>query len=408
MTRKVRVFISFVLAIGFLIFSYWVTNLRFPLSGEGALLSKVELLREIVWPKSVEVVDSVLFVNVTYDRDLRPIKDLYQTPVGRIDITDRQKLIRLLRYLKEDDSYKYILLDVFFGNDVETPYDDELFSLIDSIPRIIVPSHDGQELADCRLMNKSGIADYVTTFFKSSFVKYPYFNDTLKSMPVKMYEDITHREIERHGIFYTERNRLVRKSIVLTFDVVADKIYADNGEKIWYNLGADLLDDSIPEYQSIGDNLLFENPALTQNKYIVIGSYAGEDTHSTFIGNLSGTVLNFNAFISLMNGHHIVSPVLVSVLLLVFWGMSYLTISRQSAQDLLQKSLESNICGKSRKAVLALSFLCSWVGYSLLMTIICISTYFTLGEAYDIFVTSNLFYVLSLIIKCLHKHNFCF
>lgn len=408
MSQKRRFIVSFFLSIVFLIFSYWVTNLRLPLSGEGVLLSRIELLREILLPRPTTVADSVLFVNVTYDRDLRPAKDQYQFPAGRAPITDRQKLLKLLRYLKETNSYRYVLLDVFFGDNYETEYDKELYAVIDSMPRIVIPYHEGYNLATAKLMKKSGVADYSTTFFKSSFAKYPYYNDTLKSMPVKMYEDIMHRSIDKHGIFYTDGGRLVRKSIVLTFDMKADKAYADNGDKIWYNLGMDLLDDSIPEYKTKGNNLLFKDPMLTDGKYIVIGSFDGDDTHSTFMGKLSGAVLNFNAFISLMNNRHVVSLTLIYVLFFVFWCMSYLTISRQNIQELLKNSLDSNKGKKARILILALSFICSWIGYSLLMTIICISTYFILGEVYDIFITSTFFYLLSLIVTRLHEHNICF
>lgn len=403
MSQRARLIISFLLAIGFLIFSYWVTNLHFPISGEKTILTKLELLREYFWPRENKIIDSVLFVNVTYDRELRPVADDFGIPVGRVQVTDRHKLLKVLQYLKEHDEYKYILLDVFFGNDVQTEWDEELFAIINSMPRIVIPYHSDETIADERLMSKSGLADYLVTYSESDFVKYPYFCDTAQSMPVKMYEEITGRKIEKHGMFYTDGRRVVRSCIVLTFDLWANEMYADNGEKIWYNMGMDLLDDSIPEFAAIGDNLLYKQPDLIRNKYIVIGSFEGDDSHTTFLAEMPGAVINFNAFISLLNGHHTVSVTLVCICFIMFFLLSYLTLSRKRLQDLLH---EIDISSKNKTIHMlaqTLVFLCSWVGYSLVLSLLCIATYFLLGEAYDIFITSTLFYLFNLSITLYDK-----
>ena len=405
MKSKGRIILSFVLSIGFLVFSYWITNLRFPISGEKALLTKLELLHDYLWPRGSEVIDSVLFVNVTYDKELRPTEDEYGIPEGNIPITDRHKLLRLLQYLKEKNDYKYILLDVFFSNDVRTEWDDELFATIEQMPRIVIPCHSDEMLADERLKAKAGLADYLVTFSESDFVKYPYFCDTIQSIPVKMYEELTDRRIKRRGIFYTDGWHIVRSSIVLTFSLRAYERYADNGEKIWYNLGMDLLDDSIPEIGVKGDNLLYLRPELTRGKYIVIGSFQGDDTHTTFLEEMSGAVINFNAFISLLDGHHIVSLSLTVILFVVFFLLSYLTLSRKRLQDLLQQLAKSAHNKAIRITLKIMIFVCTWIGYSMLLTILCVITYLTLGEAYDIFITSTMFYLFGLSITLFDKFH---
>jgi hypothetical protein len=380
-----------------------VTNLRFPVSGEREILAKVETLRDMIWPRPIEANDSILFVNVEYDKEQRPTKDLMQMPAGRIPITDRGKLIRLLSYLKEQDSYRYILLDVSFSDDIQTEYDSELYGLICSMPRIVIPMHSGVRLADNRLLEKAGLADYETTYFKSSFLKYPYFNDTVKSVPIRMYEEVTGRDIKKTGIFYSDGGRLARSSIVLTFELLANRTYADDGDKIWYNLGMDLLNDSIAEFGVRGENLLYEDPDLTRDKYIVIGSFGGDDMHSTFAGTLSGSVILFNAFISLMNEHHVISMTLLCVLFVVFFFMSYLTLSKTGMKELLQERHHAYNNRFSRILLGMLIRLSSWIGYSMLLTILCLVTYFTLGEAYDIFITSTAFYLLSRLIAFIEK-----
>lgn len=407
MSQRARIVLSVFLSIGFLLFSYWVTNLRFPVSGEKTLLAKLELLHDYFWPRENEVIDSVFFVNVTYDKELRPVREEYDVPAGRTQITDRHKLLRLLRYLKEKDDYKYILLDVFFGDDVHTEWDEALYATIDSMQRIVIPYHNDEEIADRRLLKKAGLADYFTTFLESDFVKYPYLCDTSKSIPVKMYEDITGRSIKKHGIFYTDGWRLVRSSIVLTFDLQANKTYADNGEKIWYNLGMDLLGDSIQEWNEVGDSLLYKQPEMTHGKYIVIGSFKGDDMHATFLGEMAGAAINFNAFISLLNGHHIISATLAIVLLFAFFLLSYLTLSRKQLKELLGELAEVSQNRLPRVCLKVLILMCSWIGYSSFLTILCITTYVTLGEIYDIFITSTLFYLFNISITLsdkIHKY----
>ena len=392
-----------VCALFFLMLSYWITNLRFPVSGEKAVLSNLELLRSMFLSTKQEVPDSVLFVNVTYDKVSVPKLDEYGFTAGQAQITDRQKLLQLLKYLKQTDCYKYILLDVFFEKDVWSEWDDSLFSTIATMPRIVVPCHSDTPIADDRLLPKAGLADYLVTFSESDFVKFPYLSDSLESLPVKMYKDLTGHEIRKSGLFYSDGLMLARSSIVLTFDLKANTTYAENGEKIWYNLGMDLLADSLPGMQEKGSNLLYESPELTRDKYIVVGAFNGDDTHTTFAGEISGAVVNFNAFISLLNRHHIVSVTLLSVLFVVFFLLSYLIFSRKRLKTLLE-SWSANTRNKwQRRGLKALTMMSSWIGLSQFLTIVCVTTYLLLGEAYDIFITSTFFYIMQKAVELYDK-----
>lgn len=414
MSRRARIISSLFISIGFLLFSYWVTNLHLPISGEKILLTKLEVLHDYLWPRDNKIIDSVLFVNVTYDKELRPVYDkspdgIDIAPAGRIPITDRHKLLKLLQYLQEKDDYKYILLDVFFGDDVKTEWDEALFSTIISMPRIVIPYHKDATIADERLIQKAGLADYLTTFLESDFVKFPYLCDTEQSIPVKMYEEITGRKIKKHGFFYTDGLYLVRSSIILTFDLLANETYVSDGVndvKVWNNLGMDLLDDTIPEMDAIGDNLLYTIPEMTQNKYIVIGSFQGDDMHKTFLGEQSGAVIIFNAFISLLHRHHIVSIFLIIILFVTFFVLSYLTLSKMQLKDKLGELAKSSQNKMLRRCLKVLSWICSWVGFSFFLSVLCVITYVTLGETYDILITSTLFSFFYAIVISFDKVRF--
>ena len=349
------------------------------------------MIRNYLFPKDCSIPDSLLIINVSYDKSSIEATDEFGIPIGHIQITDRQKLLQLLQELKRRNDYKYILLDVFFGQDSPTSSDSALYSTICSMPRIVIPCHSDEQLANPKLYSKAGLADYMTTYKESGFVKYPYMTDSITSLPLKMYEEITGRTIDRHWFIYTDGWKVVRKSVVLAFEVNVTSAYNENGEKNWYNLGADILGIDRE------NGLLYEFPELTKDKYIVIGALQGDDTHSTYAGKISGLIINTNAFLALLHGHHVVSWLLSVILFIAFFILAYLTLTQQNLTELV-----NNIgTKKHQNYLLLLSGLCTWIGYSLFLTILCISTYLFLGEIYDIFITSTLFYFLHLAVK--HK-----
>ena len=392
MHKHKKVTWSVVIAIGFLLFSYCITNLNFPISGEKALLYRFELVRNYLFPRENTVNDSILLIDVSFDKTSVKATDEYGMPIGDIQITDRQKLLELLQELKRRNDYKYILLDVFFGQKGKTPQDSALYATICSMPRIVIPCHSDEALADSSLREKAGLADYTSTYKVSGFSKYPYMSDEGKSLPLKMYEDMTGRSIHKHWFVYTDGWRLVRKSIVLTFDVNANSAYNDEGEKVWYYLGADVLGNEEER------GLLYELPVLTRDKYIAIGASHGDDSHHTYIGSVCGTLINLNAYFSLLHNHHVVSITLVLILFCAFFVLTYLTLTRQDLRGLADAMTKKQNY-RWRTRMITLSALCSWIGYSLFLTTLCILTYVFLGEVYEIFVTSTMFYLLSLVIK---------
>ena len=92
MHKQKKVIWSVVIAIGFLIFSYCITNLDFSVSGEKALLYRFELVRNYLFPRENTVNDSILLIDVSFDKTPVKATDEYGLPIGDIQITDRQKL----------------------------------------------------------------------------------------------------------------------------------------------------------------------------------------------------------------------------------------------------------------------------------------------------------------------------
>lgn len=404
MNKKLRSILASIMALGMLLFSYWVTSQRYAVSGETTLMRKMELIRGWFKPHINPMADSVLLVNVSYDPILVGVDDSYGMHAGYDNITDRHKLLQILMELDRKKDYKYIMLDVEFPEDIHTDADSALFTLISSMNRIVIPRDYGRKLADERLNKKSGLANYFTNFKFVSFAKFPYVVDGQESMPLKMYRDMTGRKIEDHRFFSTDGHWLVRESIVLPFELRCDSAYTQDGEKVWYNLGMDLLgskylygNDSIQ-----GTDELYSNPELTKDKYIVIGAFSSGDSHYSYLENQPGPAIIFNAYLSLINGHHFVSYGVMILLAISFFILSYLILGQQTIDEVIAEQVISNTkTGKTIQRVLGI--VASWIGYSLFLTILCIITYLWMGEVYDIFITATLFQLISLIVNRIYK-----
>ena len=406
MSNRYRVISAFFIAIGMLLFSYWITNQRLAISGETGLMRKIELVKGWFTPHINPMADSVLLVNVSYDPVLVGVHDNYGIPAGLSRITDRKKLLQLLTELKRRNDYKHIMLDVIFykDEDTQTDVDTALFDTICSMERIIIPLDIGKQLATPKLHEKAGIANYFTNYKFVSFAKYPYLVDGQKSMPLKIYETVTGRHIEEHCFFSTEGWRLVRKSIVLPFELKCDSAYTEDGEKVWYNLGMDLLgSEYIYGNDTIkGSDELYQNPELTKDKYIIIGAFSEGDMHYSYLENQPGPAIAFNAYLSLLHGHHYVSFSVFLLMFIAFFILSYYMLGREKMEIAIAgKKLSNNGYIKAGQRIIAV--IVSWIGYSMFLTILCTITYIWMGEVYDIFITATLFQLLNILINQLYK-----
>ena len=382
MSKKKKYIYSLLTSIGMLFFSYWVTNLHFPISGEKEVISVFEAIRGLVYNPTDTIDSHVILIDVDYDKQLVTKTNEFGKPLGDgYPVTDRSKLTRLLSSLKGKD-YKYILLDIGFEQNEKTEYDSALYRLISEMDRIVIPCDSLDALPDTCLYKKAALGYYEITPIESDFVKYPYFGNVkdtiLNSMPLKLYEEITNRRVQNKWFFYNESWKLARSSIVLKLNYLPAK-------SKWLKLESDLL---------YGDEI---DRLPIKDKYIVIGSCAN-DEHATYRGLVSGAIINFNAYMALISGHHIVSPFLIIILFISFFVFSYLILSRKTLKESLEQSgLHKNKWIRIIQRLLVL--LCSWIGFSLYLSILCILTYVLLDEVYDIFITSTVFSFINLIVK---------
>lgn len=370
--RVPRALISAIISILFLLITFWVTNWRISVGTEKVALQRYEIFKQWMFDTKSEttMADSILQVDVHYDKHMVMEHDAddEQLVHGKVSVTDRGKLLRLLQYLKETDNYKYILLDIFFDATVSQPSDSALLKLIASMPRIVIPKPQSS-IADTCLNSKTGIAQYGTTVWEGDFVKYPFLTKNGKSVALYMYEDITGNSIRTFGPLYLDKWLPMRSSAILTYNIVEDEDVRD--EHLF--LGMSLVGDSIGSYEY---QALLQNPELAKDKYVLIGDFE-DDIHNTFIGKMSGIMINFNAFLFLLKGHHRISVWMMIVMFISFWWLVHITLHHTKHAGVFM-----------------------WFGYPFYLLIVCILTYELFHEVYDILAATILFYALQNVMEC--------
>ena len=352
--------------------SYLSTNMNISLTGEKAVLKYWNAFTDwITAGRDKTSADDVVFINVAYDKQLVGIADEFGIPVGNAAVTDRQKLAKLLEIIEDSDSYQYVMLDVFFESGYATDADSALFSRITGMDRIVIPKHTDGILWSDVLEAKAAYADYATSINETDFTKYPLFRKGGVSMPLRSYSETTGNNVKRVGLWYADNGKLARKVVFPKMYVRIDSPYRPDGQKTYINLGADILD--VAEEVDWVD--------FFKGKYIVIGSFVGDDIHTTYAGDLPGSLINYNVYLSMMKGQHKIPFVLVLVYFFIFFAMAFLLLNR----------------GANVSQSLAWVWAKLFVLYSLILIIVCIFVFAIWGQAHDIFITSTFFSLVDLV-----------
>lgn len=380
MSMRKNIILSIVNVCVLLFLNYLMNNQQL-FSGEDLnQYSWMELLKEKLGLADRQDYKDAVFINVAYDKQLVDYYDEMGMLIGNADITDREKLLQLLTMLDSTRQYKYIFLDVRFESAYTTPADSALFRKIKSMKNIVVASHSYIELADSALTSKAAISEYASTIVATNFSKYKYLYGDKPSMPLYVYEDLTGKTFKKHGLFYTCDGQICQNSLFLKFPTHGFSEYNEHNEKVYYNLGSDLLDNYSEQDVAI----------LTKDKLVFIGNMV-EDYHDTYAGVKPGMIITYQALKALMDNEHIVSWGLLSVLSAIFFLISLSLYQRNCLSDRLPfiRKIRSRL----------LNFVISLFGYAsiLFVTVVVINIFF--NRSVSILMPSLYFTTLNLIIK---------
>jgi hypothetical protein len=354
-----------------LLFSYVLTNTSFPLPDEMRVLQWFDKGRSISGLNHDNVPDSILMVNVCFDKQLVDYSENGMR-VGSYVVTDRQKLLQFLTLAHQANNYRYIMFDVVFEQGMQTPYDKELFNLISRMPRIVVANHKDVVLQDSILLKKAANADYTTTWEETNFTRFQFLNRMgEESIPLYMFRELTGKTITRYGPFYFCGGLPCHGAITLQHSVRVSGSYVDNGERFrtknYVYLGAELLDD----------NLI--NPVADQidGKIVVVGDFQN-DRHETYMGPQPGAVICTNAYIALCQGQHYVNWWFFLFTFLLYVLIAYLRL----------QGFEPNLPSPWLRVLFYL------FSVPILLLIIAVLVYWWFGIVYNLFIPTFVYWAL--------------
>lgn len=320
-----------------------------------------------------------LFIDVGYDKAIAETSLYNGLFTGKVAITDRTTLDDLLRRLQEDDTYKYVFLDVRFEKGINTPRDSMLFERISKMRDIVVATHSGMELASPLLEEKVALSDYKMFASSTGFSRYQFLQNDRETAPLKIYHDLTGNTVKKvRGVplFISER-QLCKNTLFLRIPYDFSTARSVSDKMNYYHCGPQI-DDSFP----------LED--LARGRYVVIGDYVN-DLSGTYRAEQPNPYISYLATRSLMRGDHLLSGWLVGILLLVFGGLSYHAL----------------FAGKNSlfpaKPFWELVF--SFVSYSIVLSIICMAIFLVFHSTFSIIVSSMILTFVSNARKVYLKHH---
>jgi hypothetical protein len=377
------VFLSVLTSTVIIIFTYVMGNSGYPLPGETGALKQITDYKKFLGMQIGNVPDSILFINVCYDKALVPYEE-NEVPVGNTIITDREKLLQFLTKAKEANNYRYIFMDVFFEEGMVTEYDSALFNTIVSMDRIVIPKHKGVNMCDSILNQKAANADYATTWQALTFSRYQYLHDDDESVALKIYQDRFGSDIKKHwgGLWYTDNGRLCQNSATLLLPVrITGSLLDEEGqvrERNYIYLSADLLD--LDEVMPVSEQI--------DDKLIVIGDFKS-DVHSTFLGSQPGSSILFNGYIALSQGAHLVNWLYMGILFVIYIIIGLFYLSGHSFSSMCANPWLSIVLSflSTATVFLIIALVASWydIAFNMWVPTTVYSLYDTFMQKYNIY-----------------------
>ncbi|MFL5730679.1 MAG: CHASE2 domain-containing protein [Cytophagaceae bacterium] len=252
--------------------------------------------------------EDFIFINLAHEKELIP----YSEGMGEEVITNRERLAKFFHILNQyPDQYKFVICDVFFKG--SSPFDSLLSAEIAKTKNVLAPCHIEEGiLLRPEIPVPNALSDYEDV--NGMFLKYRFMEDTLKSLPVVMYEKLHGARVERkHGLTYVN-DRLSLSSMIIDFSIRTSDLDT-SGYKVVPLSELLLLQD---------DSLIFHE--FLKGKYIVAGNFE-EDVHQTILGDMPGTVILLNIYLALVKKKNLVSWYWVLFLFLnyifISWVMFY-------------------------------------------------------------------------------------
>lgn len=406
MIRHSRPFMmALVASVTLLVVSYFFDSWPYSVGGELSVGQWIERGRYVFGNNGDHVPDSVLLINVAYDKTLLPYRALVDAKdascslrqaVGEYPVTDRRKLLAFLSAARRHDNYRYMIVDIRFEEGfTDDDATRQVFTLIKTMDRLVIAKHQNVSLADSGLLAKAAYADYNTLFLETDLVKYPLTLGGEPTLPMKMYQDLSGASFSSVAGVNLCNGHLCRGSIFLTYPIRVTRWQRREQRQVF----TEVQTTYTPQYYNLGQDILtLDDRGLHQainGKIVVIGDFV-DDIHDTYVGPLPGAVANLDAYVNLTQLNHEVHLIPTLLLFLIYVVMAYTIIRQKMLFEYIRFFRDS------RSYVMKL--LLSFIGYSLILTILATFYYLYFGEFYSIVFPACFFTLLGFITK-IHYHT---
>ena len=156
-SRLWRAVLSATVALALILGDYLLDNYPYPVLDDVDSLAFIELMSERVAHRTN---DSILYLNVAYDKQLVPLTDDFGDTMGSAVVTDRAVLLHLLEAAENAD-YRFLVLDVRFDQGMHTDSDSALWAVMARLPRFAYSAHsEGENAADSSILHIASISDF--------------------------------------------------------------------------------------------------------------------------------------------------------------------------------------------------------------------------------------------------------
>jgi len=387
-TKRIRghILVSVLHSFAMLFLTLFLLNQRLIYGDEMTLIQITSAFKKLVLKIDTKPArDELLFVNVAYDPVLVEKLDDDGIPVGEQPITDRKKLARFFEILnKKPDNYKFVICDIFFAD--PSPDDSLLSAQITKMKNIIIPFHENDDGSyELPIFDvENGFADY--DVMSDSFLKFRLlYKDTIKSLPLRMYEMTHNRFLKKFGFLYFMGGKPSFNTMVLDFKVR------------YYDILEDVSPDPYPfvhlgELLSLNENIIQET---VKGKIIMLGDFKERDLHQTIFGSMPGTIILLNAYLTLVNRDNIIDYFFILYLLICYFLISL---------DLFSPHVKTE-----RRYIAAITkykignFIVKYVGFVVYLAVISLISYFIFNIHINILVIALYLKIVEYVIAYYRK-----
>lgn len=378
-TTNKYVLLSLAHALVLLIGTYIVWNIPDDWTNSGLLLQETHIARSLS-AKVDSLPDDLLIINTCYDHYMIPVYDEIGIECGKLDITDRGKLVKLFNYLLSENDYKYVVCDISFDKNLLSPDDSIFYGLLSKLPRCCIPRFSDDSSLNESIIHQSSISEYYTNINNNNFLKYQYLSPNGESMALKMAKDLNGISIHKYGPFYFEGVQPCINSYILDIKTNVKSEYRENQEKNILQLGTDV----IPLLES-------DVKGLFTDKIVMIGDCFRDDIHTTVAGPTSGMMIIYNAYHAICDGRNIPSLWIYIVLFFTyFFSTIAIAFDIKPRQFVFIKKLEETPL---------LGIIVEWIGFGFLFSLISAASFFISNTYIDAWICASYFTVFERIIR---------